>query len=78
MGLQRYDHVPSVRAARLTLVAEAKALMLRDWNYYRRINENYNSITGSGSDNDSAKCKTSSRVLKCYLFHMSPKSIVKN
>ena len=54
MGLQRYDHVPSVRAARLTLVAEAKALMLRDWNYYRRINENYNSITGSGSDNDSA------------------------
>lgn len=54
LGLQRYDHVPSVRAARLVLVSEAKALMLRDWRYYRRINENYNSITGSGSDNDSS------------------------
>jgi hypothetical protein len=54
LGLQRYDHVPSVRAARLVLVSEAKALLLRDWRYFRRINENYNSITGSGSDNQSS------------------------
>jgi hypothetical protein len=53
-GLQRYDSIPAVRAARLVLVSEARALMLRDWRLYRHINENYNSVTGSGSDNGSA------------------------
>ena len=39
LGLQRYDHVPTVRAARLVLVSEAYELFLRDWRYYRHVCE---------------------------------------
>lgn len=49
-GLQKYDHVPSVRAARLELVAQGKALLLSVWRLFRQIPENVNGVFGFPED----------------------------
>ena len=41
-GLQEYDHVPEVRAARKTMTRQLNALMLSQWRQHRHICENYN------------------------------------
>ena len=41
-GLQRYDHVPAVRAGRKALCRQMLALMLSQWRAHRHICENYN------------------------------------
>ena len=41
-GLQNYDHVPEVRAARKALAKQMGALMMSQWDENRHICENYN------------------------------------
>jgi putative isomerase len=49
-ALRRYDHVPSVRAARLELVAMGKALVLQNWLLFKQVAENVNGIIGIPED----------------------------
>ncbi len=46
LGLRRYD-VPQARDA---LVSRSRALLLKSWNEYHWVFENYNSQTGAGGD----------------------------
>ena len=49
LGLQRYDAVPEVRAARLELVAKSRALLLKNWRAHGHVLENYNAETGDNT-----------------------------
>ena len=40
-SLQRYDHVPAVRAARKSLCKQMTAMMLNMWRRHRHICENF-------------------------------------
>ena len=49
-GMRRYDHVPSVRAARLEAVAMGADLMRLNWNLFHQVCENTNGIVGICED----------------------------
>jgi len=53
-GLQRYDHIPAVRAARLGLCAQQQSLLLSVWDASHHVCENYPSVqqqqSGSAAD----------------------------
>jgi len=49
-GLKRYDHVPSVHAARQEMVTMGKALMLQNWYLFHQVCENVNGIHGICED----------------------------
>ena len=53
-GLRRYDPVPEVAAARRVLVGQGLRLVEQEWTLFRHVNENYNGLTGLGSDGPSA------------------------
>jgi putative isomerase len=50
LGLQKYDAVPEIRAARGVLVAQALKLELQEWRLFRQVTENHNGIFGVGED----------------------------
>jgi hypothetical protein len=41
-GLQQYDHVPSVRAARKALCGQMTSMFLQQWNQHAHVCENFN------------------------------------
>ena len=49
-GLRRYDHVPSVHAARQEVVAMGASLMRLNWNLFHQVCENTNGIVGICED----------------------------
>ena len=51
-GLRRYDHLPEVRAARLALVAQHRALFLSVWRRHAHICENYSPARATARDGD--------------------------
>jgi hypothetical protein len=53
-ALQRYDHVPALRAARADLVALAKDVMLQEWDMFGHIAENLSGLTGFSQDSGDA------------------------
>jgi hypothetical protein len=54
LGLERYDHVPALRAARGDLVAMGEGVLLREWALFGHVAENYNAVTGFTQDSGDA------------------------
>ena len=54
LALERYDHVPELRAARADLVSLGKDVFLREWREFGHVAENYNGVTGFSQDSGDA------------------------
>ncbi len=46
----KYKDISSVKAARTSLVAQGKRILLQEWDLFRQVTENYNGVIGAGED----------------------------
>jgi hypothetical protein len=44
-----YRDIPEVKAARESMVAQGRALLLQEWSGFRQVTENYNGVCGIGA-----------------------------